>query len=66
MAAKNHITLKDGVTYSKCHITPRQWKECLTPCVYCALQVQRECDQCSPFCNNEKVCYINLDSVDED
>ncbi len=66
MAAKNFITLNDGVTYSKCHITPKQWKECMTPCVYCAFQVQRECDLSAPYCNHEHVCFINLANVDED
>lgn len=67
MAAPNFITLKDGITYSKCYITPNQLKECLTPCTYCAFQVQKECDSCSPFCGNEntEVCFINLDKVDD-
>lgn len=65
MPAQRYIKLKDGVAYSKCYIPPAQWEECLTPCSYCALQVQKECDQSNPFCRNEHVCFIDLNKVDE-
>ena len=60
--ATNTITIK-GRTYNKCCISPKQWRECLTPCVYCHSNVQKECNSASPYCNNEHVCYIDLGAV---
>ena len=62
MAAKNEIEI-NGRTYNKCHISKKQWEECMTPCVFCHSNVQKECNLVSPYCDHEKVCYIDLGAV---
>lgn len=62
MAAKNEIKIGNR-TFNKCHISKQQWNDCITPCTFCHSIVQGACDTSNPYCNHEKVCYIDLGAV---
>jgi hypothetical protein len=61
MEAQDAIEIH-GKTYNKCHISDRQWEECITPCSFC--QVQEYCNTTDPFCKDERVCYIELSAIE--
>ena len=62
--APNTIKI-NGKTYNKCHISKEQWDECITPCIFCHSEVQRDCSRYRNFCyaKHEHVCYIDLGAI---
>ena len=62
--APNTIEI-DGITYNKCHISEKQWDDCITPCTFCHSNVQKHCKSTDTFCrgNEEQICYVCLGDI---
>lgn len=66
MKAPDTINI-NGKTFNKCHVSKKQWDECITPCTFCHKDIQKDCaKKMKPdFCHGqgEHVCYIDLMAI---
>lgn len=60
--APNTIEI-NGRTFNKCHISDKQWEECVTPCTFCHCKVQESCNTDNPYCKEQHVCYVDLGNI---